>query len=109
ALTRWCPPVVLGDGRPVLAVGGRGGRRLPNALFDVLTAYVGRRESPADAVTAPRLHTEGDLRLVLTGNWPPASVAHLDGIGYKIRRGPSATVHAVAFDPATGQSRAAAR
>src|SRR5260370_38556953 len=41
-LHNMCPTVVLKDGRAVLALGGPGGRRTPNAGFDVLTAHVGR-------------------------------------------------------------------
>src|SRR5436853_3657830 len=64
-LHNMCPTVVLRDGRPVLALGGRGGRKIPNSVFEVLAQYVGRGTSPADALAAPRLHTEGALRVEL--------------------------------------------
>ena len=60
-LHNMCPTVVLRDGVPVLAVGARGGRRIPNALFEVLTGYVGRQAGLEKAVTAPRMHTEGEV------------------------------------------------
>src|SRR5260370_11794228 len=41
-LHNMCPTVVLKDGRAVLALGGRRGRPIPHAGFDVLTAHVGR-------------------------------------------------------------------
>src|SRR5439155_1135034 len=39
-LHNMCPTVVLKDGRPVLALGGRGGRKIPNAVFEVLVHFV---------------------------------------------------------------------
>jgi gamma-glutamyltranspeptidase/glutathione hydrolase len=101
-LHNMCPTIVHRDGRAILAVGGRGGRRIPNAVFDVLTGFVGRSMSPADAIAAPRLHTEGGLALTLESAWPAADIAHLRSVGYKTRIGPSAVVHAAAFDPQTG-------
>ena len=103
-----CPTVVLRDGRPVLALGGRGGRKIPNAVFAVLAHYVGRDTSLADAVAAQRPHTEGDLNLLVEAKWPEAEVAYLKKIGYAVRNGASAAVDAVAFDPTTG-GRAASR
>jgi gamma-glutamyltranspeptidase/glutathione hydrolase len=107
-LHNMCPTVVLRDGRPVLALGGRGGRKIPNAVFGVLAQYVGRDASLADAVAAPRPHTEGDLNLLVEPKWPEAEVAYLKKIGYAVRNGASAVVDAVAFDPTTG-GRAASR
>jgi gamma-glutamyltranspeptidase/glutathione hydrolase len=104
-----CPTVVLRDGRPVLALGGTGGRKIPNAVCDVLTHYVARGATPADAVAAPRLHTEGGLDLTAEARWPEAEVAYLKQLGYRVKVGPSAAVHAVAFDPRSGESRAASR
>src|SRR3954464_492967 len=49
-LHNMCPTIVLRDGQPVLALGGTGGRRIPNAVFDVLTQYVARDQPLADAV-----------------------------------------------------------
>jgi len=108
-LNNMCPTIVSRDGRPTLAVGGRGGRRIPNALFEVLTAYVGRQASVDDAIAAPRLHTEGDLNLTVEPRWRAADVAQLRRVGYNVQQGPSATVHAVARVPETGMLRAAGR
>jgi gamma-glutamyltranspeptidase/glutathione hydrolase len=108
-LHNMCPTVVLHDGRPVLAVGGRGGRRIPNAVFDVLAAYVGRGAALADALAAPRLHTEGGLAITLEPRWETAHADYLRQVGYTVTRGASAVVDAAAFDPATGTTRAAGR
>src|SRR5207244_8366758 len=59
-LHNMCPTVVVRDGRAVLALGATGGRKIPNTVCDVLTHFVARDWSLADAVAAPRLHPEGD-------------------------------------------------
>lgn len=108
-LHNMCPTVVLRDGRPVLALGGRGGRRIPNAVFDVLAAFVGRLAPLADAIAAPRLHTEGGLAVTLEPRWGAAHAEHLRQVGYTVTRGASAVVHAAAFDPVTSATSTAGR
>ncbi len=108
-LHNMCPTVLLRDGHPVIALGGTGGRKIPNAIFDVLAQLVGREASLEQAVAAPRLHTEGGLDLTAEARWPEAEVAYLKKIGYRVRTGPSATVHAVAFDPQSRRCRAVSR
>jgi gamma-glutamyltranspeptidase/glutathione hydrolase len=108
-LHNMCPSLVLREGRPILAVGGRGGRRIPSALFDVLSAFVGRGASLADAVAAPRLHTEGGTRVVMERTWPETHVNYLRRIGYETSTGPSAMVYGVAIDPQTGNRQSTGR
>jgi gamma-glutamyltranspeptidase/glutathione hydrolase len=108
-LHNMCPTVVLKDGQPVCALGGHGGRKIPNAIFDVLSRYVGQDATLADAVAAPRLHTEGGKAVVMESTWPEAEVEHLRAVGYTVTRGPSAGVHAIARDPRTGEFQTAAR
>ncbi len=108
-LHNMCPTVVLKDGKPRCALGGHGGRRIPNAVFDVLTRYVGRDATLADAVAAPRLHTEGGTSVVVEPNWPDAAVEHLRAVEYTVTRGPSAGVEAVARDPRSGEFQVASR
>ena len=40
-LHNMCPTIVLRDGKPILAIGGTGGRMIPNAIFNVLTEFIG--------------------------------------------------------------------
>jgi len=108
-LHNMCPCVVLRDGKPLYCLGAVGGRRIPNAIFNVLAHLVGRGESLEDAVAAPRLHTEGDQNLTAEAAWPKSSLERLEKVGYKVKAGPVATLNAVAFDASTGQSRSAAR
>ena len=83
-------------------MGGTGGRRIPNTLYDVLVNFIGRGQSLAAACTAPRMHTEGDTRLQLAAGWPEAEVAYLKRIGYSIQPGGGAKLNAIARDPAAG-------
>jgi gamma-glutamyltranspeptidase/glutathione hydrolase len=104
-----CPTVVLRDGKPVMAVGGRGGRKIPNAVFKVLAQMIGRGAAPKDAVAAPRMHTEGGLRVELEPAWPESVAARLKEVGYTVARAPSAYVSAVWRDPASGAVGSASR
>jgi gamma-glutamyltranspeptidase/glutathione hydrolase len=108
-LHNMCPTVATRDGKPVLALGATGGRRIPNTLFDVLSYRLGERRELADAVKAPRLHTEGDLTLTLEASWPAAVTDHFKQVGYALKTGPGASLNAIERDPATGAVRAAAR
>ena len=100
---------MLREGRPVLAVGGRGGRKIPNATLETLLQFVALNRPLAAAVAAPRPHTEGTPAVELESAWPATELAALPRLGYKIKTAVSATVSAVSFDPRSGESRAAMR
>jgi gamma-glutamyltranspeptidase/glutathione hydrolase len=108
-LHNMCPTVVTKGGKPVLALGATGGRRIPNTVFDVLTYRLGEAWRLTEAVKAPRCHTEGDLTLTLEAAWPVAVVDHFKRVGYAVRTGPGANLSAIERDPATGELRSAAR
>jgi gamma-glutamyltranspeptidase/glutathione hydrolase len=108
-LHNMCPTIVCKGKVPVLALGARGGRRIPNTVFDVLTGFVGRQERIDEAVAAPRLHTEGGAQLSVEAGWPVAEVAYLRRVGYTVARGPGAVLHAVYRDPQTGEMVAKGR
>jgi gamma-glutamyltranspeptidase/glutathione hydrolase len=101
-LHNMCPTVVLRDGKPFAALGGRGGRKIPNAVFTVLAHLVGRGATPPDALAAPRPHTEGGLAVGLEPTWPEADAARLKEMGYTVSRAASAVVSAVWADPKDG-------
>jgi gamma-glutamyltranspeptidase / glutathione hydrolase len=63
----------------------------------------------ADAVQAPRVHTEGDPAVRLEAAWPPAVVDHLKRVGYTVKTGPGATLNAIERDPSSRVLTAAAR
>jgi gamma-glutamyltranspeptidase/glutathione hydrolase len=108
-LHNMCPTIVLSDGRPTLALGGRGGRRIPNAIFEVLAQYVGRGVRPKAALAAPRMHTEGGMKVELEKDWPESAVSQLKGVGYTVTRAASATVSAVWREAASGAASGASR
>jgi gamma-glutamyltranspeptidase/glutathione hydrolase len=108
-LHNMCPTVVLRDGKPVVALGATGGRRIPNTLFDVLLGLVGCRLPLDEAVKAPRQHSEGDDNVFLEAAWPAAHVEYLKKVGYNVTTGGGAALNAIARDPTTGRLTAAAR
>jgi len=108
-LHNMCPTIATKDGEPILALGATGGRRIPNTLFDVLSYRISRGRAIADAVKAPRLHTEGDLNLILEAAWPAAVADHFKRVGYSVKTGPGATLSAIERDPASGKLDSAMR
>jgi gamma-glutamyltranspeptidase / glutathione hydrolase len=105
-LTNMCPSVVLRDGKPVLAIGGAGGVRIPNSIFDVLTNYVVLGASLEKSVHAPRLHCPGALDVDVTKDWPSRDAGYLRDVGFKVKNGITAVVSAAEFNPVSRDSRA---
>jgi gamma-glutamyltranspeptidase / glutathione hydrolase len=103
------PAIVFKDGKPEMALGGRGGRKIPNAVFEVLAQYMGRNQAPKAAIMGPRIHSEGGMKVELEKEWPEAAAAQLQALGYAVTRAASATVSAVWRDPATGAVGGASR
>jgi gamma-glutamyltranspeptidase/glutathione hydrolase len=108
-LHNMCPSIVLREGRPVLAVGARGGRKIPNATLETLLQFVALGRPFDTAVAAPRPHTEGTAAIELEATWPGAELTALPSLGYKVKTAVSATVSAVSFDRRSGECRAAMR
>ncbi len=100
-LHNMCPTIVTRDGAAWLAVGGRGGRQIPNGTFDVLVGILQGKTMP-DAMEAPRMHTTGNLDLQLASTWDESEVAAFTRMGYEVRRGAGARMSAAAIDPETG-------
>jgi gamma-glutamyltranspeptidase/glutathione hydrolase len=107
-LHNMCPTIVSREGKPILALGAVGGRRIPNTLFDVLAYRIGEGRSLEEAVRAPRMHTEGDTRLTLEAAWAATDVKHLKDVGYTIVTGPGANLNAIERSVA-GALRSASR
>jgi gamma-glutamyltranspeptidase/glutathione hydrolase len=106
-LNNMCPTVVTHRGTPVFAVGGAGGKNIPNCIYDVLWGYVGLRDSLETAMTRPRLTTEGGMAATVEQTWPADELAYLKSLDFQITQagagGSLARVGAVTFDPASGQ------
>jgi gamma-glutamyltranspeptidase/glutathione hydrolase len=108
-LHNMCPTIVSREGRPLLALGAAGGRRIPNTVFDMLTYRLGEGRPLEEAVGAPRMHTEGGMPLTLEAKWPAAETEYLKQVGYAIKTGPGAKLNAIEREPATGALRSAER
>jgi gamma-glutamyltranspeptidase/glutathione hydrolase len=98
-----CPTIVTKNGRPMFAVGGRGGRKIPNAVAEVLLQLVARGKSLEQAVAAPRLHSEGTLIVNPERTWPAEQVESLKHRGYTVTPMASATISAVGKTSETGR------
>ncbi len=97
-LHNMCPTIVSAGGRALYAAGARGGRKIPNAVLEVVLQLVGREKSLAEAVAAPRLHTEGTLAVAFEKSWPADLVEAMKARGYTVTTAASATVSAAGLD-----------
>lgn len=97
-LHNMCPTIVTRGKPPILAVGGRGGRRIPNSMFEALLHGLVLGKPIAAALAAPRLHTEGDTAVTLEKHWPAEETAALTRFGYAVKPGPGAVLSAVALE-----------
>jgi gamma-glutamyltranspeptidase/glutathione hydrolase len=79
------PVIALEDSKPQFAIGGAGGRRIPNGIFSVLRTWLADKNSLDQAVAAPRMHTEGNLSLELTPSSAPDDRTKLESLGYSVR------------------------
>lgn len=96
------PTILMKNGKPVIAIGAAGGTKIPSAIYDFLTNYIGRKQSFEEAIDAPRLNTVGTMDLRVEKTWPETEKAFFRKLGYKIIDYPGAVVSAVTFNPKTG-------
>jgi gamma-glutamyltranspeptidase/glutathione hydrolase len=92
SVTNMCPTVVVRDGAAVLAVGGSGGRRIPNMVTQPLTLMLDHAWSGDRALVAPRYHTTGNGPLLLEAGLPEETLAALDAGGYSVEVHPWASL-----------------
>lgn len=97
-LHNMAPCVITANGRPVVAIGGRGGRKIPNAMLEFMTQFVVRKRPFAASLTAPRLHTEGTQVVEHQKGWPQATTEALGKLGYTMKEAGSATLSGVALE-----------
>jgi gamma-glutamyltranspeptidase/glutathione hydrolase len=97
-LNNMTPSIVTRDGRAVLAIGGAGGRKIPNSEFEILTRILALGKTLPEAMAAPRIHTEGDRALSFEKSWPAMETAALSELGYRVSTGGSASIGAVGYD-----------
>ena len=104
-INNMCPAVVTRGGIPVLALGGAGGTRIPNSIYEVLLNYVGLGSPMDTAMLSPRLDSQGTLTVGLEKKHTPADETFFKTIGYTTSRFTPAMVGAVEFQPATRVTR----
>jgi gamma-glutamyltranspeptidase/glutathione hydrolase len=78
------PTLVFGDGRPVMAIGAPGGRRIISALVQSLVNVLDHGLGVQAAVTTPRLHCEGELTEI-DARTPPEVVSDLERRGHRLK------------------------
>src|SRR5262249_6890739 len=100
-LNNMCPTIVTRKGQPILALGGRGGRRIQNSMFEALVQNVVLSRPIAQALQAPRFHTEGSVTVNFEKNWPAAELAEVGKLGYRVQAGPGAVLSAVSLEKET--------
>ena len=100
-LHNMCPTIVKRDKQSLLALGGAGGRRIPNALIAVLSRFVGLGVSARQAIAGLRMHSEGTMDVRVGAQWPNEEVGSLRALGYRVSRASVAKASAVFFDANT--------
>jgi gamma-glutamyltranspeptidase/glutathione hydrolase len=106
----WAPtPTIVLDpaGRPILALGAPGGRRIMTAVLQSIVNVVDFKMGVQDAVTAPRTHCEGPATLA-EARLGPDVLGDLAERGHRLKvieeSGPTfsfARPNGIAIDPAT--------
>jgi gamma-glutamyltranspeptidase/glutathione hydrolase len=89
-LNNMSPLVVLRDGRPVMACGAAGGRKIIHAVAQIAANVIDRGMRIQDAIAAPRIDCSGPALLV-NARFPNEVVAGLEGLGHKVEIAEEAT------------------
>lgn len=111
-LNNMTPLLVTRDGRPFLALGAAGGRRIIQAVTQILLNVVDHRMGIQDAVSAPRIDCSGPL-VVTDARVAPAVRAALEAMGHRTRVAenlfhvyPFALALGILVEPGSGRFRA---
>jgi gamma-glutamyltranspeptidase/glutathione hydrolase len=85
------PVIALEGSQAAFAIGGAGGRKIPNSIFSVLRPWLAENVSLERALTVPRLHTEGTAAMEVTADGS-VQKAMLEQLGYTVRTAGSAAL-----------------
>ena len=104
------PTIVLNPaGRPILALGAPGGRRIISAIVQSIVNFLDFGMGVQDAVTAPRIHSEGPITQA-EARLGPDVLADLAARGHRLKvidenyaTFSFARPNGIAIDPATGR------
>ena len=81
-----CAAIVFDGARPHIVIGAPGGSRLITAIFQSILNVVDRRMTMAEAVNAPRFHSEEPALLFVEPSIPEEVVEAMRARGYRIER-----------------------
>ncbi|MDP6775484.1 MAG: gamma-glutamyltransferase [Candidatus Latescibacteria bacterium] len=94
-----CPTIVLRDRNPFLTIGASGGTRIPSSVFQVLARRLVLQEDIDWAVSAGRVHSEGNEWVRIDEEFGEAAPQYLKEVGYTVRQGGAAAkVRAIEVD-----------
>jgi gamma-glutamyltranspeptidase len=78
-------------------------------MAEAVLQIVARGKSLAEAIAAPRMHTEGTLAIQFEKGWPESHVETLKKYGYAVTIAGSATISAAGLTNEPGKFIAAMR
>jgi gamma-glutamyltranspeptidase/glutathione hydrolase len=82
-MTAGTPTLVLKQGKPFLAIGAPGGRRVISAIFQGLVNILDHGLTPAEAIAAPRVHCEG-VNVEVDSRLPATTLDGLRELGHNL-------------------------
>ncbi len=99
------PTIALKGSRPTFACGLPGGPKIVSVTSQLILDTIAFGATPAAAIAAPRLHTDGDEPLLISSHTPTNVISELERMGHTVRReedmgGP---VNVLAVNPQTGK------
>ena len=80
------PMVMLKNGMPWAAIGLPGGTRIVTVTAQLAASLIDFSATPMQAVTAPRIHTEGAEPLLLSAATPKSVADELELMGHRVLR-----------------------
>ncbi|MEE4218466.1 MAG: gamma-glutamyltransferase [Xanthomonadales bacterium] len=106
--TSQSPTILLREGKPVLAIGSAGSRRIPGSVVQSIVNYIDHAMSPAQAVAFPRVFYFGDDLRLETPGLDPSVPSDLKNKGFTVKEyvsldGWFGRVQAIFIDPETGR------
>jgi gamma-glutamyltranspeptidase/glutathione hydrolase len=80
------PMIGLREGRPRLALGMPGGPKIVSVTAQLVWELLAFGATPAAAIAAPRVHTEGGEPLLVSTHMPSTIVTELERLGHAVRK-----------------------
>jgi gamma-glutamyltranspeptidase/glutathione hydrolase len=104
------PVVVLRRGKPYAGLGLPGGRFIITVTAQLVASLIDFKATPRAAVSAPRIHTEGQEPILVTSTMPKRVVDELKRRGHRVdvRESLGGDANVAVIDPASSDVQAAA-